>query len=153
MQIQLTKNLQLTMRNTSRLMGLDEQELINRALTLYLKSVEQVVSLHDELRAWDIVSDEAFRDTEQNIWCKKASYGSWIFQHFASHTLRIAPSRENGLDASTIALVFHIRAIDKQRLKLKIGNVEKSLLVKVNQQLKKLLALQWVVWPPVINKL
>ena len=38
-------------------------------------------------------------------------------------------------------LVFHIRAIDKQRLKLKIGNLEKSLLIKVNQQLKKLLAL------------
>ena len=55
------------MRNTSRLMGLDEQELVNRALTLYLKSVEQIVSLHDELRAWDIASDEAFRDTEQNI--------------------------------------------------------------------------------------
>ena len=67
MQIQLTKNLQHTMRNTSRLMGLDEQELVNRALMLYLKSVEQVVFLHDELRAWDIASDEAFRDTEQNI--------------------------------------------------------------------------------------
>src|SRR3990167_338335 len=57
------------------------------------------------------------------------------------NTLRIAPSRKNGLDAATIALVFHIRAIDKQRLKLKIGNLEKSLLIKVNQQLKKLLAL------------
>ena len=67
MQVELTKNLQHTMRNTSRLMGLNEQELINRALTLYLKSVEQIVSLNDELRAWDILSDEALIDVEQNI--------------------------------------------------------------------------------------
>ena len=57
------------------------------------------------------------------------------------HTLQIAQSRKNGLDADTVALVFHIRAIDKQRLKLKIGNLEKSLLIKANQQLKKLLTL------------
>ena len=67
MQVELTKNLQHTIRNTSRLMGLNEQELINRALTLYLKSVEQIVSLNDELRAWDILSDEALIDAEQNI--------------------------------------------------------------------------------------
>lgn len=52
-------------------------------------------------------------------------------------TLRIAPSGKNGLDATTIALVFHIRAIDKQRLKQKIGTLEHSLLLKVKQQLKR----------------
>lgn len=40
------------------------------------------------------------------------------------HTLEIEPSKENGLAARSIALVFQIRAIDKKRLRVRIGRLE-----------------------------
>lgn len=57
------------------------------------------------------------------------------------HTVSIAASRTNGLEQDSIALVLQIRAIDKKRLKKKIGMLEKPLLQKVERELRKLLKL------------
>jgi len=58
-----------------------------------------------------------------------------------SHTLEIKPSKLNGLSAFSIALIFHIRAIDKSRLKKKIGDIESHYLAKISEMLKTLLGL------------
>ena len=56
-------------------------------------------------------------------------------------TVRIEPTRHNGLDSATIALLFQIRAIDKRRLKKKIGFVERKVIDEMHKVLKILLGL------------
>lgn len=57
------------------------------------------------------------------------------------YTFRLPPSSKNGLAESSIALVLQLRAIDKRRLRQKIGVIEKTLMKEINQQLRKLLVL------------
>lgn len=57
------------------------------------------------------------------------------------HTIEVKTSETNGLKISSIALVFQIRAIDKRRLKNRIGILEGKELEKINEMLKKILDL------------
>ena len=57
------------------------------------------------------------------------------------HTLLIEPSQENGLDATSIVLLFQIRAVDKKRLIKRIGVLDKSMMRQINNLLKRLLSL------------
>ena len=54
-------------------------------------------------------------------------------------TFQVLPSKRNGLKSLTIALVFHLRAIDKRRLVRKIGTLEPASAHALNKMLKALL--------------
>ena len=54
-------------------------------------------------------------------------------------TVETKPTAGNGLNGVSVALVFQIRAIDKKRLKNKIGILESSALNLVDSMLKELL--------------
>jgi mRNA interferase MazF len=56
-------------------------------------------------------------------------------------TLKINPSLINGLTQQSIALVFQIRAIDRSRIKNRIGHLEDDSIVSINQQLHEFLIL------------
>ena len=58
------------------------------------------------------------------------------------NTLLIRPSPQNGLERESIALIMQIRAIDKKRLKKRIGHLEKSIIHKINSLLKTLLSIE-----------
>lgn len=58
------------------------------------------------------------------------------------HTIEVEPSKSNGLTMKSVALVFQIRAIDKKRLKSKIGGLESIIIMKINKMLKNLLKIQ-----------
>jgi len=55
------------------------------------------------------------------------------------YTLEIMPSGKNKLKELSIALVFQIRAIDKKRIKNKIGDTESGLLIEIERMLRRLL--------------
>lgn len=57
------------------------------------------------------------------------------------HTIEVKPSKNNGLANLSVALIFQVRAIDKKRLKNKIGELEPSILKEVDQFIKRLLQL------------
>ncbi|HLD43588.1 MAG TPA: type II toxin-antitoxin system PemK/MazF family toxin [Candidatus Nanoarchaeia archaeon] len=57
------------------------------------------------------------------------------------YTVDISPSKKNGLDTTSIALVFQIRAIDRKRIKRKIGVLEEGALKDINVILKRMLDL------------
>jgi mRNA interferase MazF len=57
------------------------------------------------------------------------------------HTLLIMPNNENGLKTPSIALVLQIRAIDKRRLKKKIGFIGKPALSEIDKIARRLLKL------------
>ena len=57
------------------------------------------------------------------------------------HTLLIEPTKANGLDVSSIVLLFQIRALDKKRLVKKVGVLDKTKFRQINNLLRKLLSL------------
>jgi mRNA interferase MazF len=61
-------------------------------------------------------------------------------QRFA-YTKLVNRSPDNGLDEDSALLIFQLRAIDKSRLKYKIGHLENNILIQVNDDLKRLLGL------------
>lgn len=56
-------------------------------------------------------------------------------------TFLVTPSKTNGLDADSVALVLHIRAIDRKRLKNKIGFLEKAIIKEISKVLRRLLVI------------
>ena len=56
-------------------------------------------------------------------------------------TVRINPDSKNGLNMDSIAITFQLRAIDKKRLKNKIGILESKELKEIDSILKKILKL------------
>ena len=57
------------------------------------------------------------------------------------HTLEVQSTPKNGLSTTSILLIFQIRAIDKKRLKKKIGELEEETLHEVDRMLKTMLLL------------
>jgi len=57
------------------------------------------------------------------------------------HTILIQPSRQNGLSMPSVLLVFQLRAIDKQRISKKLGEIEEPIMEQVNTELKNLLGI------------
>ena len=57
-------------------------------------------------------------------------------------TFVMKPDRLNNLDAVSVALIFQLRAIDKKRLKNKIGKVEQTQLRFLKQTLKDIMGLE-----------
>ena len=52
-------------------MGVDEKELVKRAILFYLNTIREHVALQKEFDAWDRVSDEAFSSMEKGSYEKR----------------------------------------------------------------------------------
>lgn len=86
-----------------------------------------------------VVHDDATNDTLSVIMI--VPFTSNLKAQKFPHTILVEPSRENGLSMKSVLLVFQLRAIDRQRITKKIGQLEKELIEKVNQEIKQLLGL------------
>jgi mRNA interferase MazF len=58
-----------------------------------------------------------------------------------SHTLRVDPSPQNGLDRASVLLVFQLRAIDRGRIGNNIGQLEGHHLRALETEIRALLDL------------
>lgn len=58
-----------------------------------------------------------------------------------TNTIEVDPSSNNGLKSKSVALAFQLRAIDKRRLKNKIGMVDDKTLGKIDNIIKRMLNL------------
>lgn len=67
MQVQLKENLYNDVKTASRFIGIDEEELIDRALLFYLNSIQADIDLEKELKAWDSLSDEALINMDAGL--------------------------------------------------------------------------------------
>ncbi|MBI4451427.1 type II toxin-antitoxin system PemK/MazF family toxin [Candidatus Woesearchaeota archaeon] len=57
------------------------------------------------------------------------------------HTIKVQANKTNGLTADSIALVFHVRAIDTHRLTKRLGMADAPTMTSVQKELKGLLRL------------
>ena len=55
------------------------------------------------------------------------------------YTCEIEPTENNGFSFTTVALIFHIRALDTSLLKKKIGEIDKKMLEKIRLQARRLI--------------
>lgn len=54
-------------------------------------------------------------------------------------TSRIEPTKQNGLTVGSVALVFHIRALDVSFLKRRIGELDKKTLADIRKLARRLI--------------
>jgi mRNA interferase MazF len=54
-------------------------------------------------------------------------------------TVRVEPSPENGLTLPSIVMVFQLRAVDKQRLIRKIGQMSKADMARIDAEIWRML--------------
>ena len=55
------------LEETSKEMGLEEEEIIGRAITMYIDAIKKDKDLKKEFSAWDKASDEALSCTEKSL--------------------------------------------------------------------------------------
>jgi mRNA interferase MazF len=56
-------------------------------------------------------------------------------------TVRVEPSTANGLTKPSVLLVFQLRAVDRQRIVVKIGHLEQEYLDQLDMEMRRLLNL------------
>lgn len=57
------------------------------------------------------------------------------------YTIRIEPTKENGLSVPSIALVFQLSSYDQSRIVRVIGRLEQEYLIRIDAMLKDMLGL------------
>jgi hypothetical protein len=67
MQINLHEQTMIKLKRVSQEMGIQEENLIQRAVLYYLDAIQRHLELHDEIKAWDILSDEALVNFEKML--------------------------------------------------------------------------------------
>ncbi len=58
-----------------------------------------------------------------------------------SHTLPLKPTTKNGLEFDSVALLFHIRAIDGRRVEQALGRLETTTQSEIDRALRSFLSL------------
>lgn len=66
MQIQISKDINQKIKEASRILGLEEQKIVDRAILLYLDNIEKYIELKKEFKEWDELSDEALLNFEKD---------------------------------------------------------------------------------------
>lgn len=67
MEIEIPKGTSKKIDETAKLLGIKKQELIDRAILLYLDNLSKYLELKKEMREWDILSDEALTNFEKSL--------------------------------------------------------------------------------------
>lgn len=65
MDVQLSEEVIEKVDKASQLLGIQQQEIVDRALVVYLDSLTKYLELKEELKAWDALSDEALEMFEK----------------------------------------------------------------------------------------
>lgn len=56
----ISKKSKYDIKIASKIMGVEENALFERAITFYLHAIKDKISLKNEFDSWDMLSDEAF---------------------------------------------------------------------------------------------
>ena len=67
MQVQISKDVDKKIKEASRILGLEEEEIIDRAILLYLDNIQKYLELKKEFKIWDKLSDEALENFERGL--------------------------------------------------------------------------------------
>ena len=67
MQIELPKETTRKLNKASKILGLKDKQIVDRAILVYLDNIEKYVGLKKEMKDWDALSDEALVSFEDAL--------------------------------------------------------------------------------------
>ena len=67
MQIQTSKEMDKKINKVSKVLGLGKEEIVDRAIEVYLDNISKYVELKKDFKDWDELSDEAFANFEKSL--------------------------------------------------------------------------------------
>lgn len=67
MEIEIQKDTSEKVGKASELLGIGKEEIIDRALLLYLDNLSKYLDLKEEIKEWDSLSDEALENFEKSL--------------------------------------------------------------------------------------
>ena len=67
MSMETSKDLSQKVDEASKALGIKRQELIDRALLVYLDNLAKYINLKREMKIWDELSDEALENFEKSV--------------------------------------------------------------------------------------
>ena len=73
MQFEISKNMDRKIKEASKEMGIDKEEVINRAISLFLEDVRKMKDLEKEMKTWDKLHVEALSNFERELWNEEKS--------------------------------------------------------------------------------
>ena len=67
MQIELPKDISKKVEEASKRLGIKKQQLVDKAVLLYLDNISKYLDLKQEVKEWDYLSDEALTNFEKSL--------------------------------------------------------------------------------------
>ena len=67
MQIEIPKELSKKLEQTSKRLGVKKEDLVDKAILLYLDNINKYAELKKEMKDWDFLSDEALTSFEKAL--------------------------------------------------------------------------------------
>ncbi len=67
MQVRISKGTYKEVKNASKTLGFNEQDIVERAIAVYLDMIQKQLALKQEFLAWDELSDEALDNFENSL--------------------------------------------------------------------------------------
>ncbi|MBI2107817.1 hypothetical protein HYT54_01710 [Candidatus Woesearchaeota archaeon] len=67
MQIEIQKDTSRKIEETAKLLGLKREDLVDRAVMVYIDGISKYLELKKELNEWDVLSDEALVNFEKSL--------------------------------------------------------------------------------------
>ena len=67
MEIEISKSISKDVQKASLRLGLNNREIVARALKLYLQGIKASIDLKEEFDDWDKLSDEALSNFEKSL--------------------------------------------------------------------------------------
>ena len=67
MNVNISRELDLELKNASKTLGFGEDALVERAIAFYLDTIKKQVALKQEFASWDKLSDEALLSFEDKL--------------------------------------------------------------------------------------
>ena len=64
MRINIEEKLDKEIKNASKTLGVDKNQVIERAILFYLENIKKTLNLKKEFEAWDLLSNEALLKME-----------------------------------------------------------------------------------------
>ena len=67
MEVELPKDTSDKVNHAASILGLGKNDLVDRAVQVYLDSIDKYMDLKNEFKKWDALSDEALLDFESSL--------------------------------------------------------------------------------------
>lgn len=67
MQIEVTRDVVEKLEQVSKRLGVKKEDLVDKALLLYLDGISKYAKLKKEMKDWDFLSDEALTNFEKSL--------------------------------------------------------------------------------------